>query len=117
MHSADSLQLLVKEEEGGSNFQVALIPGHTLSWVEPHWQQEFWMYWGPLLRPLGLRHSTVQPALLKPEDSETSPKCITEVLITAKCDKPWCEELLYIEAMTILCLYLTLAQKLLDVQR
>lgn len=38
---AGCLPVLTEEEGGGSNFQVALILGHTLSWVEPHWQQEF----------------------------------------------------------------------------
>lgn len=53
---------------------------------------------------LGFKHSTVHPALLKIEDSETKPINITEVLIIAKCNEPFCEKLLYIEAMTILCL-------------
>lgn len=52
------------EREGSGNFQGALILGHILSWVKPHWQQELWMYWGPPPQAsLGVRHGTVHPAV------------------------------------------------------
>lgn len=52
-----AISIFPEEEGRGSNFQAALILGHTLSWVKPHWQQEFWMYWGPLLG-LQTQHSS-----------------------------------------------------------
>lgn len=91
-----------EEEEGGSNFQVALILGHTLSWVKPHWQQE--CTGNP---SLGLFR--LQTALLKTEDSETKPTNIAEVLIIAKCDK-LCSETYALKPRPY-CVYLTLAQK------
>lgn len=55
------ISIYSEEAGGGSNFQAALILGHTLSWVKPHWQQEFWMYWGPLLG-LQTQHSSSSTA-------------------------------------------------------
>lgn len=98
---------------GGSDFQVALILGHALSWVKPHWQQNSECTGDPsmgLFRPQTQYSSS---SILKTEDSETKPKCITEVLIIAKCGKLCCEKLSYIEVMTI-CVCLTPAQQFLD---
>lgn len=72
-------------EDGGSNFQVALILGHTLSWVgqTPLAAGILNVLGTPPWASLGVKHSTVYSALLKRESSETKPMNITEVLIIA----------------------------------